>query len=185
MGEKRPARIPFIDTREQLPPEQRGHYERIAGSRGDIIGPFDALLNSPALADRVGRLGAYIRFESSLSETERELTIVTTARVGLSLRVGGPRTVGSKRGSERRGHRRRRHLSTGRECDRGGGRHNPLRARVTTRSRGLREHLPCGRRPVRQPGNYRADRDDRVLQHASVCTQRLRGESGEKELELP
>lgn len=80
MEEKRTPRIPFIDAKEQLPPEQRGYYERIAESRGDIVGPFGVLLNSPVVADRIGHLGAYIRFESTLSGTDRELTILTTAR---------------------------------------------------------------------------------------------------------
>ncbi len=43
-------------------------------------GPFDALLRSPELADRMQKLGAYVRFESSLPARLNELAILVTAR---------------------------------------------------------------------------------------------------------
>lgn len=76
----RSPRVPTISRREQLPEDQREQYDRIADSRESVSGPFPVLLNSPEIAGRVGHLGTYIRFESSLSGRERELTILSTAR---------------------------------------------------------------------------------------------------------
>jgi len=45
-----------------------------------LSGPFEALLRSPELADRVQSLGAYLRFESSLPRPMLELAILLTAR---------------------------------------------------------------------------------------------------------
>lgn len=76
----RSPRVPTISRREQLPADQRDQYDRIADSREAVSGPFPVLLNSPEIAGRVGHLGAYIRFESTLSGRERELAILSTAR---------------------------------------------------------------------------------------------------------
>ena len=73
-------RVPFIDERDQLPAEGRSHYDALTESRGEIQGPFGVLLHSPELAGRVGRLGAYARFESTLPDSDRELGVLTTAR---------------------------------------------------------------------------------------------------------
>jgi len=55
----------------------------LAGPRGSstgLRGPFEALLQSPSLADRVQRLGEYVRFESSLPVLLNEMAIIMTAR---------------------------------------------------------------------------------------------------------
>lgn len=72
--------MPAITERDQLPEEQRRNYDRIAGPRGEVSGPFPALLNSPEAGGRVGHLGAYLRFESQLPGNIGELAILTTAR---------------------------------------------------------------------------------------------------------
>jgi 4-carboxymuconolactone decarboxylase len=60
---------------------QRVVYRAIAsGPRGAVSGPFNALLRSPELADRLQRVGAYVRFESSLPARLNELAILVTAR---------------------------------------------------------------------------------------------------------
>ncbi|MFB6304886.1 MAG: carboxymuconolactone decarboxylase family protein [Haloferacaceae archaeon] len=74
------ARVPYITDREAVPEGQRDHYDSIAESRGRVVGPFAVLLNSPEVAGRVGHLGAYVRYESGLSDAVRELAIITTAR---------------------------------------------------------------------------------------------------------
>ncbi len=73
-------RIQYHTTPETVSEEHRRHYDSIAESRGHISGPFAVLLNSPELAGRVGHLGAYVRFEGKLSDEDRELAILTTAR---------------------------------------------------------------------------------------------------------
>lgn len=74
------ARLP-LRTRESLPPDQQHLYDEIQGSRGgQVANVFRTLLNSPEAAARVARLGAYLRFESSLTPVQRELAILATAR---------------------------------------------------------------------------------------------------------
>lgn len=60
---------------------QRKAYEAIvSGPRGGARGPFNALLRSPDLADRVQRVGEYVRFNSSLPKHLNELAILVVAR---------------------------------------------------------------------------------------------------------
>lgn len=73
-------RIPYLTDRESIPESGREHYDSIAESRGRIVAPFAVLLNSPELAGRVAHVGAYVRFEGELSDRDRELAILTTAR---------------------------------------------------------------------------------------------------------
>jgi 4-carboxymuconolactone decarboxylase len=73
-------RFPPIDA-SAATSEQRRVMEAItSGPRGDIRGPFKALLRSPELADRVQRVGEYIRFQSVLPRRLNELAILVTAR---------------------------------------------------------------------------------------------------------
>jgi 4-carboxymuconolactone decarboxylase len=66
---------------EEMTPEQRRTLDAILGGpRGKIEGPFKALLRSPDLADRVQRVGEYIRFRSSVPARLNELAILVTAR---------------------------------------------------------------------------------------------------------
>ena len=68
-------------TREDLPVAQRSIYDEIAGPRGakTIGNGFEALMNSPEVAGRVGALGAYLRFQSEIPGATRELIIMTIA----------------------------------------------------------------------------------------------------------
>ncbi|MEW6690295.1 MAG: carboxymuconolactone decarboxylase family protein [Pseudomonadota bacterium] len=60
---------------------QRAAYRAIVeGPRGDARGPFNALLRSPELAEHAQKLGAYVRFRSSLPAKLNELAILVTAR---------------------------------------------------------------------------------------------------------
>ena len=74
------ARVPEIETKDGVPEDKWDIFDSIASSRGSVRGPFAVLLNSPEVAGRVAHLGAYIRFESTLSPAERELAIITTSR---------------------------------------------------------------------------------------------------------
>jgi 4-carboxymuconolactone decarboxylase len=79
------ARVPYVD-REELREADRSIYDRIAQTRGAVEpdtpmpNSFRALLNSPGAAEAVGRLGEYIRFESSLDPVAREIAILSVAR---------------------------------------------------------------------------------------------------------
>ena len=74
------SRFPAL-TREQMTDVQRKAYDAIvAGPRGGARGPFNALLRSPELADRVQRVGEYLRFNSSIPARLNELAIIINAR---------------------------------------------------------------------------------------------------------
>lgn len=73
-------RITQISEKSQVADDKQHIFDAIAQSRGRVSGPFSVLLNSPEIAGRAGHLGAYIRFESTLTPSQRELAIITTAR---------------------------------------------------------------------------------------------------------
>lgn len=74
------ARIPQITSKEAVPPDKRYVFDAIVASRGRVGGPFSILMHSPDTAERTAHLGAYLRYESTLPKTNRELAIITTAR---------------------------------------------------------------------------------------------------------
>src|SRR5712671_6517330 len=69
-------------TPETMTDEQRQVAEAIqAGPRGaGLRGPFNALLRSPTLCDLVQRVGAYVRFGSSIPAPLNELAICMAGR---------------------------------------------------------------------------------------------------------
>lgn len=72
-------RLPKL-TQETMTSRQRELSDRISGKRGGTRGPFLCWLHSPELCDRVEALGAYVRFESSLDLSLRELILLIAAR---------------------------------------------------------------------------------------------------------
>jgi 4-carboxymuconolactone decarboxylase len=50
------------------------------GSMNGLGGPFNALLRSPDLGDRVQKVGEYVRFKTSLPQRLNEFAILITAR---------------------------------------------------------------------------------------------------------
>ena len=69
-------------TPADMTPEQKRVAESIqSGPRGSgLRGPFNALLRSPDLCDVVQKVGAYIRFSSSIPAKLNELAIIITGR---------------------------------------------------------------------------------------------------------
>ncbi|HYL39096.1 MAG TPA: carboxymuconolactone decarboxylase family protein [Bryobacteraceae bacterium] len=66
---------------DQLTPEQKTLVEHLyAGERGGMSGPFNVLLRSPEMGDQSQKLGAQLRFHSSVPPKLRELAIIMTAR---------------------------------------------------------------------------------------------------------
>jgi 4-carboxymuconolactone decarboxylase len=67
---------------DDLTEEQRAVVESIqSGPRGaGLRGPFNALLRSPALCDLVQKVGAYVRFSSSIPAPLNELAICMAGR---------------------------------------------------------------------------------------------------------
>ena len=54
--------------------------EIAAGPRGEVRGPFIALIHNPELARRVQQLGEYLRWKSKLPAKLVELAVLVTAR---------------------------------------------------------------------------------------------------------
>src|SRR5882757_11347662 len=74
---ERMATIPL----DQMSPAQRSVADAImTGPRKSIGGPFNAWLRSPVLADRLQKVGEYIRFNTSLDKRINEMAILMTAQ---------------------------------------------------------------------------------------------------------
>src|ERR1700751_5566297 len=69
-------------TPETMTPEQKKVADAIqAGPRGaGLRGPFNALLRSPELCDLVQRVGAFVRFGSSIPPRLNEMAIIMAGR---------------------------------------------------------------------------------------------------------
>ena len=72
------AKLP--DPLDALEPDARRVYEKITAKRGAVRGPFASLMHHPVLAERVGDLGEYLRFNGTLPGDIRELAVLVTAR---------------------------------------------------------------------------------------------------------
>jgi len=69
----------------EMTPEQKTMIDNVlTGERRSAGGPFNVLLRSPEMGDLTQRLGAYIRFRSSLPAKLNELAIIMTARAWTS-----------------------------------------------------------------------------------------------------
>jgi 4-carboxymuconolactone decarboxylase len=74
---ERMAPIPL----DKMSPAQRKVAEAImSGPRGGMSGPFNAWLRSPELADRLQKVGEYLRFNTSLEKRVNEMAIIMTAQ---------------------------------------------------------------------------------------------------------
>ncbi|MGF1701818.1 carboxymuconolactone decarboxylase family protein [Photobacterium makurazakiensis] len=72
------TRIPYLDQNNGLDDSAAEVFEHINESRGNVIGVFALLLNSPPVAKLTADLGGYLRFDSILNQTVKELVILTT-----------------------------------------------------------------------------------------------------------
>jgi 4-carboxymuconolactone decarboxylase len=73
------AKLP--DPLSTLTPDARAVYDKITSRRGPMRGgPYASLMHHPSLAEKVGDLGEYLRFGSTLPGDIRELAILVTAR---------------------------------------------------------------------------------------------------------
>jgi len=76
------ARLPDPTTR--LNGTDRDIYERMLAARKSqgtgIYGPYTALLNHPELAERIERLGYYLKFESVLPRDVYQFVVLAFAR---------------------------------------------------------------------------------------------------------
>jgi hypothetical protein len=74
---ERMAEIPL----DKMSPAQRAIADAImSGPRKGMSGPFNAWLRSPELADRLQKVGEYVRFNTSLDKRVNEMAIIMTAQ---------------------------------------------------------------------------------------------------------
>ncbi|MGE0216572.1 carboxymuconolactone decarboxylase family protein [Mycolicibacterium sp.] len=70
-----------VPAEPDLTAPQRAAVEVIrSGPRGEVVGPFTALLHSPELCTRVAAVGEFIRYHSAVAERHVELVILCVAR---------------------------------------------------------------------------------------------------------
>jgi 4-carboxymuconolactone decarboxylase len=68
-------------TYSELTPEQKTLVEHLlSGERGTLSGPFNVMLRSPEMGDLAQKLGAYIRFHTTVPIRLNEFAILITAR---------------------------------------------------------------------------------------------------------
>jgi 4-carboxymuconolactone decarboxylase len=68
-------------TASELTPEQKILVEHLlSGERGTLNGPFNVLLRSPQMGDLAQKLGAYVRFHTTVPPKLNEFAILITAR---------------------------------------------------------------------------------------------------------
>jgi 4-carboxymuconolactone decarboxylase len=68
-------------TEAEMTPRQRATYQAIvSGPRKGALGPFNALLRSPDAADRVQKVGEYVRFQSVIPAPLNEMAILIAGR---------------------------------------------------------------------------------------------------------
>lgn len=72
-------RVRMIEKREDVSPGQLEAFDHIVASRGTMIRPFAAMLHRPEIARAAADLGAVVRYQSTLSDHDRELVICATA----------------------------------------------------------------------------------------------------------
>src|SRR5580692_6025850 len=66
---------------DQLTPEQKAMADHLlAGERGGMNGPFNVTLRSPEIGDQAQKLGALLRFHSTLPNKLNEMAILMTGR---------------------------------------------------------------------------------------------------------
>src|SRR5690349_25082646 len=74
---ERMAEIPL----DKMTPTQRAVADNImSGPRKALSGPFNAWLRSPELADRLQKVGEYLRFQTSLDKRLNEMAIIISAQ---------------------------------------------------------------------------------------------------------
>ena len=68
-------------TASELTPEQKILVDHLlSGERGTLNGPFNVLLRSPEMGDLAQKLGAYIRYRTTVPTKLNEFAILITAR---------------------------------------------------------------------------------------------------------
>jgi len=73
-------RFPKLTPEAMTAAQREVAAEITAGPRGEVRGPFIALLHNPELARHVQRLGEHLRWKGKLPSRLKELAVLVTAR---------------------------------------------------------------------------------------------------------
>jgi 4-carboxymuconolactone decarboxylase len=73
-------RLPPIPVEAMSPDQRRAVDAVIRGPRGELSGPFVAMLRSPEFLNRAQSLGEYLRFNSAIPDRLREFATVIVAQ---------------------------------------------------------------------------------------------------------
>jgi 4-carboxymuconolactone decarboxylase len=73
-------RFKLLTEATMTPRQREAHDGIVSGPRKGAAGPFNALLRSPDVADRVQRVGEYVRFQTTIPAPLNELAILITGR---------------------------------------------------------------------------------------------------------
>jgi 4-carboxymuconolactone decarboxylase len=73
------SRFPEV-TPNHYTDEQNELAQKVAASRGGMLGPFVPALHSPGVLRAIEATGAYVRFENSLPDDLKELATITVGR---------------------------------------------------------------------------------------------------------
>ena len=74
------ARFPRLAAESMTPAQREVAAEISAGPRGEVRGPFIALIHNAELARRIQQLGEHLRWNSKLAPHLLEIAVLTTAR---------------------------------------------------------------------------------------------------------
>src|ERR671919_2039175 len=74
------ARFPRLTPGDMTAEQREVAAEITAGPRGEVRGPFIALIHNPELARRLQGLGGHLRWHGKLPPRLKELAILVTAR---------------------------------------------------------------------------------------------------------
>ena len=73
-------RFPKLTSEQMTPAQREVAAEITAGPRGEVRGPFIALIHNAELARRIQALGEYLRWKTKLPPKLVELAVLVTAR---------------------------------------------------------------------------------------------------------
>lgn len=73
-------RLPMPTNESMTDAQRKAAQALIDGPRKAVFGPFVPLLRSPVLMERIGSVGEYLRFDSTLDPRVRELVTCAVAR---------------------------------------------------------------------------------------------------------
>jgi 4-carboxymuconolactone decarboxylase len=73
-------RIPLVTRHDDLPARDQHYFDRIIRTRGRVAAPFQVLLNSPDVADRVASVGEFLLYDTVLPPAVKALTWLIAAR---------------------------------------------------------------------------------------------------------